>query len=325
MFSFALRSVCACSHNTAWCATLGMLPSSLISPFARADNASVKMTLPAVPVNATSDSVGVSDTVICALDQEISQLEPEVEKLARNKQRIDELIGEHLAALNVARDQICSLNRSISEANELQQQLASAQNSYERKRVHEQCESRFKTGYPLEIVRECRWKLTKVTRDVEKLEQRIHSIIKRASMNVEHVVFDGNNFCYERKRFIGLTALFSAVKTIAQKHAVTVIFDSSIRCHLKKSNGEIRGLFPKGVHVSIVPTRTKADETMLTIAKDAGYYVLSNNHFADFPDMPAVHDKRILRHQIVNGRVMIFDLDVDIALGDTSFPGPPRD
>jgi hypothetical protein len=251
------------------------------------------------------------------LNLEIAQLEAEVRKIACDKQRIDELIGEHVAALNVARDRIGFLNRSISEANDLQRQLASAQSAYERKCVHEQCESKFKMGYPLDIVRECRWSLTRLTSDVKQIERRIQSIVKRAVMQIEHVVIDGNNFCYEQTRFIGLAALLAAVKAIAQKHAVTVIFDSSIRCHIKKSNREIRRLFPDEVNVSVVPRRTKADETALTIAGRTGYYVVSNSRFAGFRDMPVVRDNRVLRHQIMDGRVMIFDLNVDIALGDT--------
>ncbi len=68
MSYFALRSACARPRKTAWCATLGMLPFSLLAPYAHADNSASEMTLPAVTVNAKSDSSSAAGVAQPAVD-----------------------------------------------------------------------------------------------------------------------------------------------------------------------------------------------------------------------------------------------------------------
>jgi hypothetical protein len=51
-----------------------------------------------------------------------------------------------------------------------------------------------------------------------------------------------------------------------------------------------------------------ADETLLDVAADRDTYVISNDRFIDFPDKVVVSDKRLIRHEILDGMVLIPDL-----------------
>jgi hypothetical protein len=44
-------------------------------------------------------------------------------------------------------------------------------------------------------------------------------------------------------------------------------------------------------------------------------YVLSNDRFAEYAEKPAVRDGRVLRHEILNGRILVHDLDVAASFG----------
>jgi hypothetical protein len=107
------------------------------------------------------------------------------------------------------------------------------------------------------------------------------------------------------------------VKALAGRYEMIVVFDASIRPILKMSEGEIAREVGDAATVHVVPTRTKADETVLAVAKGDHAYVVSNDRFVDFQEKVPVREGRIIRHEIVDGRVLIHDLDVDV-----TFTGP---
>jgi len=79
---------------------------------------------------------------------------------------------------------------------------------------------------------------------------------------------------------------------------------------LQRDDSEIRQLFDDDVDTHIVATKTKADETILKLATDDQSYVISNDRFAEFKDKRPVNDKRVIRHEIVSGKVFIPDLSI---------------
>jgi hypothetical protein len=103
--------------------------------------------------------------------------------------------------------------------------------------------------------------------------------------------------------------LKAAISKLKFKYKVIVVFDASIT-HLLKQNLEY---FCKqlGVDVHIVATHKLADETILDRASvDPLFYVISNDRFGEYFDKQVVMDNRIIRHEIINGQVLIHDLDV---------------
>ena len=76
---------------------------------------------------------------------------------------------------------------------------------------------------------------------------------------------------------------------------------------------DIRQHFDQEVKVHIVATRNKADKTILELAENSKVtYVVSNDRYSEFSEKKAVVEERIIRHEIVDGRIFIHDLDVNI-------------
>jgi hypothetical protein len=67
-----------------------------------------------------------------------------------------------------------------------------------------------------------------------------------------------------------------------------------------------------------VASNQKADEMVLDAAAESTAYVISNDTFAEFPEKPAVREERLIKHEILSGRVFIHDLGVaeDFATAD---------
>lgn len=52
------------------------------------------------------------------------------------------------------------------------------------------------------------------------------------------------------------------------------------------------------------------DEILLDSESDHNSYVTGNDRFVDFPEKPAVRERRLIRHEILNGKVLFHDLDL---------------
>ena len=71
--------------------------------------------------------------------------------------------------------------------------------------------------------------------------------------------------------------------------------------------------FPREVRVHVVASKQAADQTVLETASPSDAYVISNDRFRDFTDKPAVSGQRLIRHEIVAGKVLIHDLNLAVA------------
>lgn len=73
--------------------------------------------------------------------------------------------------------------------------------------------------------------------------------------------------------------------------------------------------FPPEAIVQVVASRQAADETVLVTASGSDEYVISNHRFKDYADRPAVSGQRLIRHEIVAGKVHIHDLNLTVEYG----------
>lgn len=171
-------------------------------------------------------------------------------------------------------------------------------------------EQRFDRSSPRGVASAKRRALNSVNRNIAKVEARLTEIGRRASRDVKALIIDGNNLCYQDSEFIGLAALKPLCTRLATTRDVTVVFDSSIRRHLQVRDDDLRRMLPD-VAVHVVAPRRAADETILDSAQDGYVYVISNDRFGEFREKAAVREDRLLRHEIINGRVLVHDLWVD--------------
>jgi hypothetical protein len=218
-----------------------------------------------------------------------------------------------LALLMDSQARIQALQQDIAEAEALERKLNRASNSYEKAMVHQECERRFGAGSPSAVVRQTTTRIATANRDSSKLERRLRDISRRGSLDIRSVVVDGSNLCYEGDRLIGLFALRALCARLAGEVNITVVFDNSIRVRLGLPNDRVLRSQLPGIKVHVMASKRGADETILDLADEPTSFVVSNDNYSDFRDKAAVRDSRIIRHEIVNDRVLVRDLRIDVA------------
>lgn len=249
-----------------------------------------------------------------AANAEMARLMQKARALRASKDELDCLIEPQVRELTKFKQERAALTAAIDAASEIDLKLSRAQNSYERAMLHEECGRRFGESKPRRVKESKQRELASVIRTQEKLEERIRSIVARFAREISLLVIDGNNLCYQANRFIGTHALRALVAELTTRYQVLVVFDASVRAMLRMNDRDIASQLA-GAQVHVVATGQRADETLLDAAADATSYVISNDRFRDFPEKSAVRGQRLLRHEVVNDRVFVHDLNVQARLG----------
>lgn len=247
-----------------------------------------------------------------AVEAEIATIQPEFDRVHKLRDDLDRALESPRREMAQQCEQARALQRDIGGARDLEDRLTRAENSYERAMVHKDCEARFGESKPHRVVERKQRELAAVKRTISKLEDRLGTIRERATREVKTVIVDGNNLCYEDRAFIGLHALRALAAKLDEAYQVVIVFDASARRLFQMGSDEIAAQFGDAAHVHVVATKQKADETLLDAAAGAGVYVISNDRFREFPEKPAVRQKRLLRHEILNGMVCVHDLDIAV-------------
>lgn len=260
------------------------------------------------------------DLLKCKSDQEqiqsnVSQTQEELSGLAKRKQRLEEALAPLLKEMRDIDSKKRDATTDLKKAQDLDAQLTSAGNAYDRAKIHEQCELRFGTGSPRSIIHERQRMVRQCERDYDKARRRAEDIEKKASRRIDTIVIDGNNLCYEGdSTFIGIAAIEKLLPYLCKNYAVVVVFDSSIRRLLKTNDSGLQGRLAANVKVHVVASRGMADETILDLASNSPFiYVISNDRYGDFNDKSVVKEDRIIRHEIVDGKAFLHDLQVRVA------------
>lgn len=243
---------------------------------------------------------------------ELTSLQSRAKRIAQRKESVDLALKPVVDQIRQyeAMRQEAEANRSRATA--LDRELSYADNSYEKAMVHEKCEAEFNVGSPRKVIAKAERDLRRIDRDSTKAHKRAMEIGQKAARRIDAIVIDGINLCYDSNQFIGLTALETLIPLLHNDFTVTVVFDAAIRGMAKSNDKEISKNLGGRVKVHVVATKGKADETVLDLAENDKYtYVLSNDRFGEYNDKRAVREKRVLRHEIVDGRILIHDLGVN--------------
>lgn len=252
-----------------------------------------------------------TQAIVATLAPQLQALETELADVAMRKAQTDQLLQEPLAELRKLEETRKRLEAQIAKAKGFQAALDKAANSgQERRKIHERCEAELGDSKPGRFLVTAQREFESVRRNIGKLEVRLRKIASRSAFVIEGIVIDGNNMCYEQDTFIGLPALLTITRELSDSYPVTVVFDASIRRLLQMKDRDIAARFRNSVKVHVVATRTKADETILDTAELVGMVVISNDRFAEFPEKPVVRDQRLIRHEILNGKVFVHDLEI---------------
>jgi len=233
-------------------------------------------------------------------------------KAIEEKRHVDEQLEPLLAQMHTLESRRKEVSSALEAAQALEDRLSSAESAYEKAMIHQECESMFDERRPHKVIHERRRELRQIDRDYEKLLSRAKEIGQRGARRIKRIIIDGNNLCYEDSEFIGLAALRALLPALlARKYEVVVVFDAAIRRLTNARDADIERQLGGGAKVHVVAARRRADETILDLAATDEYtYVLSNDRFADFGEKPVVMQNRLLRHEIVDGEVLVHDLGI---------------
>lgn len=253
-------------------------------------------------------------SAIAALKANLERIEPPLKRLYQRRNDLDRIMKEPMEEIRKHEFERQKIMSRISRAERFDQSLTSARSSYERAKIHEQCDADLGDSKPGNVLRQSRNALRSLDDKLRKLHARVDSLIRFATWDIRHIVIDGNNLCYEGEHFVGLSVLEALVPILSQTYKITLIFDASIRRKLTLSNKDIEARFPQSVRVHVVASSRAADETVLaTAGDDSNTFVLSNDRFVDYPEKMAVKDGRLLRHEIINHVVYIHELQIDVS------------
>ena len=235
--------------------------------------------------------------------------------VCERKRRVDEVLLPLVQELRKLQSRIAESQSTLRSAEDLDRQLSSAGNSYERAMIHEQCDRRFGVGSPRKVIGDNQRQIRQWERDCDKAQRRIADVAQKAARKIEAVVIDGNNMCYEGGSFIGLAAIEAVVPLLSSMCGVTVVFDASIRRLLNINDARLQDRLGNSAKVHVVASRRMADETILDLAgANERAYVISNDRFGDFNEKLVVRHSRLIRHEIVGGNVFIHDLQLRVTL-----------
>jgi hypothetical protein len=180
--------------------------------------------------------------------------------------------------------------------------------------LHKKCEESLGESSPKKFINQQDRILKQIERDYIKAQNRAREVGHKASRVIDTVIIDGNNMCYEGETFVGLNPLKVVTSELQKQYKVIVVFDSKIRQILKSNNADIAAQFPDNIKLHIVANNQFADATILDLAADhKSTYVISNDRFGDYNDKEVVKSNRLIRHEIVNNRAFIHDLNVNVA------------
>jgi hypothetical protein len=277
---------------------------------------------------------------LAALAAELQHLEHDRDTIARRKHALDASLKEPERVLSDLRGELAEIEAEqehllrqidgyesdIALAERYAKKLNNAENSYERRTIHQECAGRLGNGSPGAVTHDRRRQIRELNRTraplerrlegarraVEKAEARVQDVTKRGLRDIRALVIDASNVCYRESEFIGLAALLPLCATLMERFQVTVVFDASTRHRLGMSEADLRVALPKAT-VHVAPARTQADETILEISNDLHTYVVSRDRFAEYADKPAVRERRLIPHQIVGDNIMVRDLEVTVS------------
>lgn len=253
-------------------------------------------------------------------EMRFSSLGPEIERLkaahaadSAELVRIETKIRPHTQELDRLKSELATLNADIARANRFEQELSSAANSYERAMIHKECEEKFGTGSPKQVINDRRGQIRSLDNNIPKLERRIREELQKLERTIGHLLIDGNNACYEGQSFIGLRAISALLRELGGRYKTTVVFDASIRAMLKTDTQGVERALGTTVNTHVAPTKSAADEYLLKLAdQDNSAFILSNDRFAEYHDYSAVKSGRLFRFLIADGKLMANDIDVAV-------------
>jgi len=247
----------------------------------------------------------------------LKKIAASIEDLKKRKAHVNKLIQPKLKVLEEKTTLLNNHKIRLNDAQKYQRRLDNAATGKDRAITHNDCERALGYGNPKKIINDETRSINRLQRDIDKIKTKLDDISSKLARPIKKLIIDGNNLCYEKGRdkskFIGLKALIPLTKELSKSYGVTVIFDSQIRKILKAGDKEIAQQFDKSIKVYPVASKQLADETIVRSASDdKTTYIISNDRYADYADLAAVKMNKLIKHEIINNKIIINDLLLEV-------------
>lgn len=250
------------------------------------------------------------------LMEELAEKEIDWIDINRKRENVDIELRPTLELIAMYQNDIQTSSHILERAESFEWELENTYNKYEKSQIHDRCENELGASSPRYIINSERNKLNALDRNLKKAEAKAYEIGRKSARVIKKIIIDGSNMCHIGKQFVGLDPLKYVVGELEKKYEVLIIFDASIRNKLDTRNNYLESIFKKS-KIHIVQNGSSADETILNLAEnDKTCYILSNDRFVEYSDKEVVKQKRLINHEIVDGRVLINDLKINLSFND---------
>jgi len=243
------------------------------------------------------------------VEHKIAGMTGELERVLEKKQEVDQQLAPVLMQIENIMAQIGQA-RSDIEIAQMYSRSLSGMPPRQRAKVHEQCEMTFGVRSPDILIGIREREIRKLQHDYDRTKRKAKYIGRATASTINTIIVDGTNLCYERDTFIGLPALESILPILSQNYSVVVVFNFAFTRPLEINDRALRDRLGEYAKVRFAMTRHEAEKLMLELAQDNHTYVLSNDRFVEYADKAAVRDDRVIRHEINDGNIFVYDLDI---------------
>lgn len=247
----------------------------------------------------------------------LEKITASIEDLKKRKEFVDKLTKPKIDKIEEKTTLLNSHKIRLNDAEKYQRRLDNASNSRDRAIAHNDCERALGYSNPRKIISDETRNINRLQRDLDKNKKQLDVLSAKLARPIKKIIIDGNNLCYEntghKSKFIGLKALIPLTNELIKFYEVTVIFDSQIRRMLKSSDKDIAQHFDKRVVIYPVASKQLADETIIRVASDDhDKYIISNDRYVDYADLAAVKMDKLIKHAIIDNKVIINDLLLEV-------------
>ena len=254
---------------------------------------------------------------------EIKRLENEIVSLRRSVEIVDVALREVLGKIRHEESVLNRYKEVQADLSRIENELNDAENSYERRQIHEECEETYGLGTPGQVRRSMN-----LSNAIYKAEQALRKLSEEASeigqisaipFWCKRLVLDGSNLCFLRSRnrskdnkkddkFIGLKALRLIIAELKKRgFDFVVYFDHSTLRSIKRE--ELLALH-NDVRIS---TFEIADNPIVREASRSDRdFILSHDRFHDFANSEVYKEKRIIDVEIFSDEIYIKKLNISI-------------
>lgn len=263
-----------------------------------------------------------AEDMVRFLHQEQEMLEHQCTALARRAKDAEALLRPTWEYLKQCTEKENTLIADIAVAQKMDDDLTEANNSYERKQIHQSCEEKFRDSKPHRVRNNLERELHSIRSTIEKTRKRLEIDTLRLTRDVQMLVIDGSNLLnkYDHNngdQFIGLTALDALMPALADKvEKIILFFDHGAPKKLRMSEQALYERFAQWANeVIVTPMNSPADDTILAAAnKNKHAYVISRDRYNDYLAQYPWIKERLFAPIIANGTVHVHDLFLDVPL-----------